>query len=217
MDLKPGLSEEELLQFAAQFPVPLPAEIRELLLHTRGFDFEPVQEVELLGNDGFEYLDAFPHGLPICGDGYGNFWVVDVNPESGAWAPIFYACHDPPVFAIQGATLEEFLQELFKLGRGEPNAIDRVHQEAVFEIWESNPGLVPAPEARESADPDIRRFAADLPDNAHIADLRDLRAGSGFSWGRHGPTTDVKRDGPRLIFAVTPPERRGFFQRLFGR
>jgi hypothetical protein len=217
VQLQPGLSDQEYREFAAQFPVPPPEEVRELLLHTRGFTFDPVEEVALTGNDGFEYADAFPHGVPLCGDGYGNFWVVDVNPESGAWAPIFYACHDPPVFAIQCATLTEFLQELFKMGRLEPNAIDRVHEEAVFEIWDRNPGLAPAPEARQSADPDVRRFAEGLPDNAHVADLREVRAGSGFSWGRHGARTDVKRDGARLLFAITPPEKQGFLQRLFGR
>jgi SMI1/KNR4 family protein SUKH-1 len=217
VQLHPGLSESEYRDFVARLPAPPPDDIRELLLFTRGFDFNPVEKVDLRGELEFEYEPAFPHGLPICGDGFGNFWVVDVNPESGAWAPIFYACHDPPVIAWQAQSLGEFLNGLFELGRrNATSAVGHVHDSVVFEIWKRNPGLVPVPEARGSDDRELRTFAEQLDERALIADLRDTRIGSGFSWGRYGPDTLVQRDGPPLLFAITPPGGKSLLQRLFG-
>jgi hypothetical protein len=216
--LHPGLSEAEYQEFAGRFPVPPPEEIRELLRFTRGFDFAPVDRVDLRGELDFEDESIFPLGLPICGDGYGNFWVVDVNPESGAWAPIFYACHDPPVVAYQAPTLAEFLAELFKQGRPDATSVvDHVHEEVVFAIWNENTGLVAVPEARQSGDRELRTFAEGLDERALIADLREPRIGSGFSWGRFGAGTRVQRAGSPLLFAITPPEKKGLFARLFGR
>jgi hypothetical protein len=216
--LHPGLSEAEYQAFAGRFPVPPSEEIRELLRFTRGFDFSAVDQVDLRGELDFEDESIFPLGLPICGDGYGNFWVVDVNPESGAWAPIFYACHDPPVVAYQAATLAEFLVEVFQMGRPDAtSAVDHVHEEVVFTIWNENPGLLPVLEARQSADRELRAFAEGLDERALIADLREPRIGSGFSWGRYGPGTQVQRAGSQLLFAITPSEKKGLFARLLGR
>jgi hypothetical protein len=218
IQLHPGLSEAEYQEFAGRFPVPPPEEIRELLRFTRGFDFKPVDEVDLRGELDFEDESIFPLGRPICGDGCGNFWVVDVNPESGAWAPVFYACHDPPVVAYQAPTLAAFLTELFKMGRRDAtNAVDHVHEQVVFTIWKENPGLIPALEARQSSDPELRAFAEGLDERALIADLREPRIGSGFSWGRFGLGTEVQRAGSQLLFAITPPEKKSLFARLFGR
>lgn len=218
VQLHPGLSESEYEDFAGSLPVPPPAEISDLLRFTRGFDFSPVERVDFRGELAFEYEPAFPHGLPICSDGFGNFWVVDVNPESGAWAPVFYACHDPPVIAWQAPSLGEFLQELFELGRRHAsNAVGHVHDEVVFEIWKLNPGLVPVAEAQGSGDGELQSFAQQLDGRALIADLRDPRMGSGFSWGRYGPDTALQRDGSRLLFALTPPGKKSLLRRLFGR
>ena len=220
LELRPGLSEAEFREFAARFPHPLPPEIEELLRFTRGFDFGSVDpEVDFTGRLDFEDADVFPHGAPIAGDGCGNFWVVDVNPESGAWAPVFYACHDPPVIVYQSASLAEFLEELFNIERpGRSSQIEYVHEDASMDIWRNNPDLIPAPEARQSADGELRAFAKSLDDRALISDLRAGKVGSGFSWGRYGADTPVRRDGARLLFGIMPPERRpGFFQRLFGR
>lgn len=216
--LQPGLLESEYREFIARLPAPPLEEIRELLFFTRGFDFSPVERVDLRGELAFEYELAFPHGLPICGDGFGNFWVVDVNPDSGAWAPIFYACHDPPVIAWQASSLGEFLQELLEVGRRHAtSAVGCVHDDVVFEIWKQNPGLIPAAEAEGSEDDELRSFAQQLDERAVVADLRDPGMGSGFSWGRYGPDTLVQRDGSRLLFALTPPGKKSLLRRLFGR
>jgi hypothetical protein len=85
--------------------------------------------------------------------------------------------------------------------------------------------LLPAPEARQVGDPELRAFAERLDEGARIADLREARIGSGFVWGRDGPQTQVQRAGSRLLVAITPPEWApgaqrglvGFFAWLLGR
>jgi hypothetical protein len=39
----------------------------------------------------------------------------------------------------------------------------------------------------------------------------------GFSWGRYGPRTDVRRFGALPVFACSKPEKTGLFAKLFGR
>jgi len=57
---------------------------------------------------------------------------------------------------------------------------------------------------------------APLVDGFQIIDLRDVPIGMGFSWGRYGPRTELRRHGHELLFAYArPPKkaRRGLFRR----
>jgi cell wall assembly regulator SMI1 len=222
IELFPGLTEAEIAAFAEDLPAELPDDVRELLQFAGGFAFSPVEEVRFTGSGGFGMEEAFPHSVDLCGDGCGNFWIVDVNPESGAWAPIFYACHDPPVFVYQSPTLAEFLTQVLDLGRpGAERAIDHVHEERTMAIWARDPEMALATDARASADPDLRTFAESVPDNARICDLRSGRPGDGFAWGRDFGKTEIRRHGAHLLFALVPPPprppRQGLLSRLFGR
>jgi hypothetical protein len=103
------------------------------------------------------------------------------------WGPVRYACHDPPMLAYQSATLEDFLLE-------------------TVAMWQA-----------ESADPALRAFADSLPPTALVVDLRHPQLGQGFSWGRFGPRTAIRRAGEERIWALMPPERKpGLFATLFG-
>ena len=74
----PGLSRTELKDFVGRMPCHIPLEIMELLGACRGF-YGTVDQVDFTGRDlMFEVEAAFPYGLPIAADGYGNFWVVDL-------------------------------------------------------------------------------------------------------------------------------------------
>ena len=76
LELFPGLSNTELQEFANHLPCRIPPEIAELLGACRGF-YGMVEQVEFTGRDlMFEFEQAFPYGLPIAADGYGNFWVL---------------------------------------------------------------------------------------------------------------------------------------------
>ena len=55
-----------------------------------------------------------PAGLPIAADGSGNFWVLDLTPDTVEVAPVFFHCHDAPVLLYQAPDLATFLDEVVK-------------------------------------------------------------------------------------------------------
>src|SRR5262249_894673 len=114
LQLLPPLSQAEIGAFETRLPCPLPREVRDLLSYCRGFNGVYVDIVEFRGEGCLFEFDCFPHGLPFAADGFGNFWVVDLFPESREWGPIYYACHDAPIILYQSPSLEHFLTELFK-------------------------------------------------------------------------------------------------------
>lgn len=221
LDLEPGLSDEEIEEIDHRLPAPLPAEIRELLRLTSGFHFPASEILDTVSFPGesFGLEEIFPTALQIARDSFGNAWIVDVHPDTGLWAPLFYVCHDPPVAVLQSPDLATFLDEVLSLGRpGRRSAVEEVHEETAHTIWTGNPGLIPAPEARKSSDTLLRAFAADLPDGASLVDLRAGTVGSGFSLGLYGALTILRRFGNERLFALIAPEKKpGLFARLFGK
>jgi hypothetical protein len=114
-----------------------------------------------------------------------------------------YVCHDPPVIAVQAAGLVGFLLQLLQPGRSEPpDALRFVRDQAVAHIWKRDPWLMSAHDAKLSTDTVIRGFADQLSDEFCVADLRPREVGSGFSWGRAGANTQLKRAGSDLIFGI---------------
>lgn len=221
LKLEPGLSDEEIEEIAGRLPAPLPAEIRELLRRTSGFEFPFSEILEAISFTGesFGLEEIFPTAVQIAQDNFGNAWIVDVHPDTGLWAPVFYLCHDPPVAVLQSPDLATFLDDVLNLGRSDRrSALVQVHEETADTIWTDNPGLIPVTEARGSSDPALRAFAAGLPEGASLTDLRAGTVGSGFSLGLHGPQTILRRYGSERIFAVIAPEKKpGFLTRLFGK
>ena len=45
-----------------------------------------------------------------------------------------------------------------------------------------------------------------LENGFHIIDLRRAKPGCGFSWGRYGPKTQIKRFGTHAVFAYKEPK-----------
>ena len=210
LELLPSLSQAELQDFADQLPCPIPPEIMELLSACGGF-YGTVEQVDFTGRDLiFEFEPAFPDGLPIAADGYGNFWVVDLNPHSTRWGPIYFVCHDAPVVLYQADSLEQFLSELFRMF--EPphqGLVDDVH------VWQTNPGVLSYEHCLRSEDPILSAFARELDESFQIIDLRRARPGDGFSWGRYGPRTKIKRFRTHAVFAYQKP--KDIISRLLGR
>jgi hypothetical protein len=215
--LLPGLSEQEIARFQERLPGALPDDVHQLLLYSAGFDSKPFGTVRFSGHGLFEYAEVFPKSLPLLPDDCGNFWVVDVNPQNGAWGSVFYACHDPAVIVVQARDLMMFLSQLLDPSQSEPkDAVHYVHDQAASLIWEHDPWLVPVQDAQKAQDAVISKFAEQLPDNFRIADLRSAEIGSGFSWGKAGPTAGIRRNGTDLIFAVEQ-KSPGFLSRMFSR
>ncbi|HET9927914.1 MAG TPA: SMI1/KNR4 family protein, partial [Rubrobacter sp.] len=174
LELLPGLTRTELQDFVGQDPCRIPPEIVELLGACRGF-YGTVAQVDFTGRDlMFEFEAAFPHGLPIAADGSGNFWVVDLHPDTTGWGPIYFTCHDAPVILYQADSLDQFLGELFRMF--EPphrSLIDDVHEDRLARVWRTNPGVLSHERCLLSEDPILSAFARELDDESfQIIDLR---------------------------------------------
>ena len=221
LQLLPPLSPEEFTRLEASIPCPLPAEVRALLSFSRGFANGPFGGADFSGfiyEERFGAEDIFPCSLPMVRDICGNFWIVDLTGKSTSWAPIFYACHDPPVIVFQSGDLSRFIREFLRAGTAPPGSeLDAVHEYLALRIWSENPGLLSHETAVHSPDPELKSFAAILDESFQFIDLRNAKTGDGFSWGRYGPRTVVRRHGESLLFAFQKPERKSLFSRLFGR
>jgi len=96
--------------------------------------------------------------------------------------------------------------------------VDDVHEDRLFRVWRENPGAMTQAEARASDDPVLAAFAATLDERFFVVDLREVPVGMGFSWGRFGPRTEVRRHGWERVFACGRPERRpGLLGRVSSR
>jgi cell wall assembly regulator SMI1 len=217
LEAEAGLSPDEIAALEEELGVPVPGELRALLAETSGID-GVLDVIDFTGRSlDVELSDVFPAGLPIAGDGFGNFWVLDVTPRDAELAPIFFACHDPPVVLYQSPNLGEFLHELFAMYvPPHVSAVDDVHEDRRFEVWRKNPGVVDHATAL-AGDESLRTFAVACGERYEFVDLRAPEIGMGFSWGRYGPRTDVRRHGDERLFAYARPEQKpGLLRRLFG-
>jgi hypothetical protein len=141
---------------------------------------------------------------------------VDLHPHSTRWGPIYFVCHDAPVILYQSDSLEGFLTELFRMF--EPpheSLIDDVHEDRPARVWKTNPGVLSYEQCLRSEDPILSTFARELDESFRIVDLRRAKPGDGFSWGRFGPNTTIKRFGTHAVFAYQ--KSRSIFFRLLGR
>lgn len=216
LDLLPPLSTGEIEDFANSLPCPLPEDVCDLLTYCRGFEGVVADMVDFTGQDMmFEHETIFPHGIPIASDGFGNFWVVDLTEYSKTFGPVYFACHDAPVILYQNDSIGEFLNELFRACRPPHDSlIHDVHDDRLFEVWRTNPDVLTIDECVHSTDKPLQDFGAELDSSWHVIDLRQAAPGFGFSWGRFGPDTEIRRHGLLPIFAYKQP--KGLLRRLFG-
>jgi hypothetical protein len=119
----------------------------------------------------------------------------------------------------QSPTLEKFLLEFMKLH--EPpfkSEVDDVHEERLFAVWGKNPLEMDFGPATSSSDGKLSKFAAQFDESWKFADMRNVPIGMGFSWGRFGPNTEIRRMGSEPVFAYRkPPKEPGFMSKLFGK
>ncbi|HYT23038.1 MAG TPA: SMI1/KNR4 family protein [Candidatus Polarisedimenticolia bacterium] len=113
--LLPALFPEEVRELEATIPCTLPEEMRNVLSVTRGCECEDLGIVDFAGlPGGFGLEEISPPALSIAGDECGNFWVMDLTTGSQTWGPIYYACHDAPVFVHQTSSLAYFIEEALR-------------------------------------------------------------------------------------------------------
>jgi hypothetical protein len=217
LELAPGLSEEDVDALGAEIGVPLPRELRETLAYTAEID-GVLDVIDFTGRQGgAEAEDVFPSGYPIALDGFGNHWLIDITPDDTDVAPVFFVCHDPPVVLFQSPNLAHFLHEAFRMCiPPHESLVDDVHEDRLYSVWGTNPGVIEQATALASDDEQLRRFAEELDERFLLIDLRAPEVGMGFSWGRFGPNTELRRHGYQRLFAyASPPRKPGLVSRLF--
>ncbi len=210
LKLLPPLNEQKLSAFEASLPCPLPDEMRELLQCASGLEgtacrlssrFE-IEEIRLAGSNGLGPDDLFPRGKELAVDGCGNSWGVDLTSESKTFAPIFFACHDPPVILYQTDSLLHFIREVVR-GSSPPwkSEIADVRGSLAGRIWHENPCALSHSQCLATGDHELKAFAQSLDETWEFIDLRDPKLGDGYSWGRYGSSTENRRYGNKRIFA----------------
>ncbi|HZR16205.1 MAG TPA: SMI1/KNR4 family protein [Verrucomicrobiae bacterium] len=217
LELAKPLTLEQIDSLQEKIGLPLPSELRELLAFCSGID-GCLDAIDFTGGyEGFGTEEIFPKGLSVASDGFGNSWVLDITPETTKVAPVFFACHDAPVILYQSADLASFLAEVFRMNTPpHKSLVDDVHEDRLFDVWGKNPGVITQTAAAASSDPDLKAFASSLSEHFQVIDLRKAVPGMGFSWGRYGPRTEVRRHGYERIFAYAKPPKSGLFAKLFG-
>lgn len=208
--VEPGLDDEAIDALAAEVGVPFSAELRAVLRVASAIE-DPV-EIDFTGrSQSYGDDELLPACHAIAGDGFGNFWVVDLTPDAPERAPVLFASHDPPVVVYEAPDLAAFVTDALAngLGGGE-------HDARVFAVWNEDTRPLTHADAL-AGDAALRAFASELDERFTVVDLRAAERGDGFAWGRHGPRTIVRRHGADRLFAYAAPERkRGFFSRLRG-
>jgi len=209
VDLAPGppLSDAEIGALQQRVGVTLPTELTELLQRCGGLD-GVLDGLDFSGRtiNDFDFGEVFPHPLGIAQDGFGNFWVLDLSSAPRDRAPVYFVCHDAPVVLYQSPDLTHFVHEVVRMYiPPHRSAIDDVHEDRLFQVWRRNPGAVTRRQAQASEDSVLKRFAEELDDRFIVVDLRDAEIGMGFSWGRHGTRTVLRRHGEQPIFAYARP------------
>ena len=216
LSLRPPLDDASIKALEKHIGVPIPEELRAVLSFCSGVE-GCFDGIDFTGNLSYEQRDIFPYGLPIMADGFGNSWVVDLTSEAPPIAPLFFACHDAPVILYQSPDLATFLGEVFKLYQPpHKSLIDEVHEDRLFQVWRRNPKVMNHETAMKSSDSAVATFASQLPPHFEIIDLRSAEPGMGFSWGRYGPKTELRRFGEQLIFGYGKPPKTGLFSKIFG-
>lgn len=214
VELLPGLSEEEISELKKQLPCnTLPAEIEELLRFSRGFEFLGLDEIRFDGVGQFGFEEVFPNSVQLAGDGFGNFWVLDID-NSGKWGSVYYVCHDPAVLVKHSDDLSEFIKHVDEFGmKGRDSNLDIIHEKIVFDIWQTKNGIM----EQYNKTPDFPpEFMRQLPEVVMIADLTNARNRTGFAWGKYGAKNKILRFKDKPIWVLEKKVKRGFLYRLFG-
>ena len=215
--LRPGLAPaavERLRATYAGLGATLPRELTDLLAVTTGAD--ELLELDLTGQlHSVEAGELLPAGLPVAADGFGNFWLLDLTPDTVETAPVFFLSHDAPVLLHQADSLAEFVDEAVRmLEPPHDSRVDDVHEDRLHTVWGTRPGQLSWQQAVSSGDGALRDFAERLDPTWSVVDLRQRAVGMGLAWGAHGPRTRLARHGWERIFGYAPPAtKRRWWQR----
>lgn len=213
IELLAGMTQSEIENFESQLPTnTLPNEIKELLSFSKGFEFYGLEEVrfDTFGHFGFE--EMFPNSVQLAGDGFGNFWILDID-SKGNWNSVYFVCHDPAVIVKHSENLVEFIKHVDEFGlKGSQSNLDIIHEKTVKDIWDEKVGIM----KQNEKDYSFENGQFELPDMFLVADLTDKPVKTGFPWGKSGPNAKIIRPTDDPIWIVEKRIKKGFLSRLFG-
>jgi hypothetical protein len=208
------MDEEEINSYKEMFPGGyIPPEIVELLNYSRGFEFSPLDEVrfDTYGQFGFE--EMFPHSVPLAGDGFGNFWIIDIDTK-GNWNSVYYVCHDPAVIVKHSENLSEFIEHIDEFGKkGNESNLDMIHEKIVFDIWNTKSNL----KETNTEELDLKDKMIDITEPFYLASLKEKPIKTGFSWGVSGPNTKIMRLNDDPVWILEKKTKQGLFSKLFSK
>ena len=213
VELLDGMTDSEIENLKNQLPDNnLPNEIEELLRFSKGFEFFGLEEVrfDAFGHFGFE--EIFPKSIQLTGDGFGNFWILDID-SKGNWNSVYYVCHDPAVIVKHSENLTEFIRHVDEFGqKGNQSNMDIIHEKTVMDIWNEKVGIM----EKNEKDYDFEKGQVELPEMFLVADLTDKPIKTGFPWGKSGPNTKIIRPNDEAIWIVEKRVKQSFLSKLFG-
>lgn len=213
VELLDGMTDIEIDNLKSQLPNnTLTDEIEELLRFSKGFEFYGLEEVRFDAFGLFGFEDMFPSSIQLAGDGFGNFWILDID-SKGNWNSVYYVCHDPAVVVKHSENLTEFIKHVDEFGRkGNRSNLDVIHEKTVMEIWDEKIGIM----EKNEMEYDFENGQVQLPEMYFVADLTDKGIKTGFPWGKSGPNTKIIRLTDEPIWIVEKRVKQGFLSRLFG-
>lgn len=213
VELLDGMSDLEIEKIKSQLPKNnLPDEIEELLRFSKGFSFFGLEEVrfDAFGHFGFE--EMFPSSIRLAEDGFGNFWVVDID-SNGDWNSVYYVCHDPAVIVKHSENLTDFIKHVDEFGlKGNQSNLDIIHEKTVMEIWNEKVGIM----EKNEKEYNFENEQFELPKMFLVADLTNMPIKTGFTWGVNGRKIKIIRPTDEPIWIVEKHVKQGFLLRLFG-
>lgn len=213
VELLDGMTNSEIESLKSQLPDnTLPSEIEELLRFSKGFEFYGLDEVrfDAFGNFGFE--EVFPNSIQLAGDGFGNFWILDID-SKGNWNSVYYVCHDPAVIVKHSENLSEFILHVDEFGqKGNQSNLDIIHEKTVMDIWNEKVGIM----EKNEKEYDFEKDQVELPELFLVADLTNKPIKTGYPWGKSGPNPKIIRPTDEPIWIIEKRVKQGFLSRLFG-
>lgn len=213
IELLDGMTDSEIENLKNQLPDNnLPNEIEELLRFSKGFEFYGLEEVRFDAFAHFGFEEMFPKSIQLAGDGFGNFWILDID-SKGKWNSVYYVCHDPSVVVKHSENLTEFIRHVDEFGlKRNQSTLDIIHEETVMEIWSEKVGIM----EKNEKDYDFENGQFELPEMYLVADLSNQPIKTGFPWGKAGPNTKIIRPTDEPIWIVEKRVKQGFLSKLFG-
>ena len=217
LEFQKGLSDDEIEHLKNRFPnSTISDEISQILQVTKGWDGYGPEMVYFDSIGEFGFTELSPNSIALGHDGFGNYWVLDLN-EKGELGKVFFACHDPAVFVINSQNLNEYLSHLLDFYKNPTDSnLISIDDKITFDIWKNNENLNPKIEF-QNHNPEFNNFLDKFEgDDWTVADLRKERNKDGFPWGKIGPNQFTERHPKELIWIIKN-KKKGFLSKLFGK